>query len=78
MPPEILSSSLVDWRGVRTFLALAFGLAWTVEGVALALGVDSSRCTEIHRSTALSWRKTTSGSLVRAMIEQTDYCGVEW
>ena len=31
--------SAVNWRAVRAFLALAFGLAWTVEGVALAWGV---------------------------------------
>src|SRR5262249_29382085 len=29
----------VDWRGVAAFLALAYALAWTVEGVALARGV---------------------------------------
>ncbi len=29
----------VDWRGVRAYLAFAYGLAWTVEGVALARGV---------------------------------------
>lgn len=28
-----------DWRGVRGYLALAFGLAWAVEGTALARGV---------------------------------------
>ena len=29
----------VDWRAVLAYLVLAFGLAWTVEGVALARGV---------------------------------------
>jgi len=29
----------VDWRGVGVYLALAFGLAWTVEGAALMRGV---------------------------------------
>jgi hypothetical protein len=34
-----LTSTPVDWRGVCAFLALAYALAWTVEGVALAHGV---------------------------------------
>jgi hypothetical protein len=29
----------VDWKGVGAFLALAFGLAWLPEGIALARGV---------------------------------------
>ena len=29
----------VDWRGVGWFVALAYGLAWTVEGIALARGM---------------------------------------
>jgi len=36
---RILTPLPVDWRAVRTFLALAFGLAWTAEGVALACGM---------------------------------------
>ena len=43
--------SPVNWRAVRAFLALAFGLAWTVEGVALAWGVRFTSLTP--RSTAL-------------------------
>ena len=35
----MLTGTPVDWRGVRAYLAIAFGLAWTVEGVALARGV---------------------------------------
>jgi len=48
---KILTSLPVDWRAVRTFLALAFGLAWTAEGVALACGVRFTTLTP--RSTAL-------------------------
>ena len=32
------SDRLVDWRGVRAYVALAYGLAWTAEGIALARG----------------------------------------
>jgi len=38
-PPSAVTARAVDWRGVRVYLALAFGLAWTVEGTALARGV---------------------------------------
>lgn len=48
---RILTPTHVDWRAVRVFLALAFGLAWTLEGVALALGVRFTSLT--LRSTAL-------------------------
>jgi CAAX protease family protein len=48
---RILTASLVDWRAVRIFLALAFGLAWTPEFVALACGVRFTLLTP--RSTAL-------------------------
>ena len=48
---RILTSLPVDWRAVRTFLALAFGLAWTAEGVALACGMRFTSLTP--RSTAL-------------------------
>jgi uncharacterized protein len=36
---RVATGTTVDWRGVRVYLALAFGLAWTVEGVALGRGV---------------------------------------
>jgi uncharacterized protein len=32
-------AAAIDWRGVGWFVALAYGLAWTAEGVALARGV---------------------------------------
>ena len=48
---RILASTHVDWRAVRAFLALAFGLAWTIEGAALALGVRFTSLTP--RSSAL-------------------------
>lgn len=35
----------VDWRGVFAFIAIAFGLAWTVEFVALAQGIRFSSMT---------------------------------
>jgi uncharacterized protein len=41
----ILTPTHVDWRAVRVFLALAFGLAWTLEGAALACGVRFSSLT---------------------------------
>lgn len=48
---RVLTSLPVDWRAVRAFLALAFGLAWTIEGVALARGVRFTSLTV--KSTAL-------------------------
>ena len=36
---RVPKSTSVQWRGVLAYLALAFGLAWTVEFVALARGV---------------------------------------
>jgi hypothetical protein len=48
---RILVPTHVDWRAVRVFLALAFGLAWAIEGTALALGVRFTSLTP--RSTAL-------------------------
>lgn len=36
---RVPTGTTVDWRGVGVYLALAFGLAWTVEGTALARGV---------------------------------------
>src|SRR5260370_1320416 len=48
---RILGPTHVDWRAVRVFLALAFGLAWAIEGAALALGVRFTSLTP--RSTAL-------------------------
>jgi len=36
---RVPTGTTIDWRGVRVYLALAFGLAWTVEGTALARGV---------------------------------------
>jgi len=48
---RILTSSPVNWRAVLTFLALAFGLAWSAEGVALACGVRFTSLTP--KSTAL-------------------------
>lgn len=41
----------VDWRAVGIFVALAFGLAWTPEGIALACGVRFASLTV--KSTAL-------------------------
>jgi uncharacterized protein len=35
----------VDWRGVGWFVALAYGLAWTAEGIALARGMRFERLT---------------------------------
>lgn len=35
----VLTADRVDWHGVRAYLALAYGLAWILEGVALARGV---------------------------------------
>ncbi|MEP7027148.1 MAG: CPBP family intramembrane glutamic endopeptidase [Candidatus Eisenbacteria bacterium] len=37
--PAVPKGTSVQWRGVLAYLALAFGLAWTVEFVALARGV---------------------------------------
>jgi len=36
---RVPAGASVEWRGVGAFLALAYGLAWTLEGVALARGV---------------------------------------
>lgn len=33
------TGSAIDWRGVAAYLVIAFGLAWTAEGVALACGM---------------------------------------
>ena len=42
---SVPTSTPVDWRGVCAYLALACGLAWTVEGIALARGVRFSSLT---------------------------------
>jgi uncharacterized protein len=51
---RIPTSSSVDWRAVRTFLALAFGLAWTPEIVALGLGVRFASLT-LKSTALLAW-----------------------
>ena len=40
-----VTRTALDWRGVSAYLALAYGLAWTVEGIALARGVRFSSLT---------------------------------
>ena len=39
VPGATVHGAAVDWRGVGWFVALAYGLAWTVEGIALARGM---------------------------------------
>ena len=34
-----VAARAVDWRGVCVYVSLAFGLAWTAEGIALVRGV---------------------------------------
>jgi hypothetical protein len=39
LPDDAATAARVDWRGVAWYVALACGLAWTAEGIALARGV---------------------------------------
>lgn len=72
--PIVMSSS-VDWRAVRIFLALAFGLAWTAEVVALACGVRFTSPT-LSSTALLAWVMLTpaiAALIVRRFITREGF-----
>jgi len=67
---RILTSPPVDWRAVFTFVALAFGLAWSAEFAALAWGVRFTSLT-VKSTVLLAWVMFTpaiAAFIVRRLI----------
>lgn len=64
------STQPVDWRGIAWFIALAFGLAWTIEGIALARGmrVDQLAIATTVVLTAVMFTPAIASVVVRRFV----------
>jgi len=60
----------VDWRGVWAYLAIAFGLAWTAEGIVLARGVRFTSLTvgSTLVLAAVMWTPAIAAFIVRRFV----------